>query len=170
MPEEKRHNPFEQHIESESFDVSGLGRELSRANALEQEVQDFLERLPQPLDYELWDSELDERQKLLCVHLTNELVERVIRTQHNEHVDHLTDDELIHMLMVPMTVAMLAEREFNPPPQPIVPASPPPPTTPAWRERLERLELGRRVNDVVYQVRERMSKIYFRILERRKRY
>lgn len=168
MPEEKRHDPFQQHIESDAFDVSGLGRGLSLSTVLEQEIREFLNTLPQPLDYELWDNALDEQRKLLCVHLTAELVERVIRPNHNDHVEHLTDDELIYILMVPVTVAMLAERHFNPSPAPA--PKPAPDTTPTLRERLQRQQLPKRLRAATYALRERMSKMIFRLLERRQRY
>lgn len=123
MPEKKRRNPFEDHINSESFDVSRLDN-APHPNELEADIQEFLESFPQPLNHELWDSELDDRQKMICAYLTTELVEQVIRGQYGEELQDISDDQLVDMLMIPVTLAMLAEERLHEKP----PSAPPAPT------------------------------------------
>lgn len=121
MVDKKPRDPFGEHIESDAFDVS----ELSDA-PLPDDINDidaFLDGLPQPLTPELWDTALDDRQRIICAHLATELVERVLRDQHNEDLSDFSDEKLTHLLTVPIIVAMLAERELHAP-------DPPPPPKP----------------------------------------
>lgn len=109
---QNEHDPFEHHINSESFDVSQLENAVPPTE-MDLEMQAFFDNLPTALNHELWDTELDERQKLICAHLTNELVERVVRENHPELLESFTDGELIALLSVPVTLAMLAEQRLH---------------------------------------------------------
>jgi len=113
MPEKKHRNPFEEHIESDSFDVSQLGK-ASRRSKIEIEIEDFLNELPQPIDYSLPYTILNARQQDMCSHLSAEMVARLLRTRHQEALGHLNDEQLREILAVPIAVAMLAEEKLNP--------------------------------------------------------
>lgn len=110
MPEQKQ-NPFEAHINSEAFDVSGL--DDRRPDPDWEAVRDFLDSLPQPLSTELWDDLLDDKQKVLCAYLATELVDRVMRSEHEDLVGHLSDDQLIYLLTLPVTLSMVAEERLH---------------------------------------------------------
>lgn len=112
MPEKKHRDPFEQHINSESFDISNLesGRQRS---PIELELDEFFATLPNELTHELWDTELDERQQLLCAHLTTRLAEDVMHKQFGDMLEDLSEDQLISILTVPVTVSMLVEERLH---------------------------------------------------------
>jgi hypothetical protein len=105
-------DPFEDHINSESFDVSHLDNPVPPSE-MDLEMQAFFDNLPTMLNHELWDTELDERQKIISAHLTSELVERVMRENHPELLQDMSDAELITLLSVPITIAMLAEQRLH---------------------------------------------------------
>lgn len=113
---QNEHDPFDNHINSESFDVSRLDNAVPPTE-MDLEMQTFFDNLPTALNHELWDTELDERQKLICAHLTSELVERVVRENHPELLQDMSDAELITLLSVPVTLAMLAEQRLHQNPQ-----------------------------------------------------
>ena len=100
MPHKNRRNLFEEHIESDDFDVSRLGLTYGMSD-LSSQVSELLSQLPRPFDYRIWDQYLDERQKLLCAQLTFEIIDHVIREQHLQETIHLSDDDLVQMLTVP---------------------------------------------------------------------
>lgn len=111
MAEEKHSNPFENHINSESFDISRLDSSLITSD-FEQDVQRFFDSLPHPLNHALWDNALDERQQAICAHITLEVVDRVMRVHYGDKIRDLRDDELIYLLTVPVTIAMLAQQQL----------------------------------------------------------
>ena len=168
MTEDEQHNPFEDHIESEAFDISRLDVRKS-AEGLDPDLKALLNNLPQPLDYHLWDEALDERQKYLCAHLATELVDRVIRANHGAEVAELSDDDLLMILTVPVALAMIVQEQLGNPT--IAPVEPTPPddvslddfrtshidasNNPAWAKRL-----GHAVNYVVDRFQMIMQ--YFR--------
>lgn len=117
MPEKKHRNPFEDHINSETFDVSQL-ENVPSLSQMAVEMQAFFDSLPRPFNYELWDTELDNRQKMICAYLASEIVEQVLREQYSEELQDLSDEQLTDMLMVPLTLAMLAEEHLHEKPQP----------------------------------------------------
>jgi hypothetical protein len=125
MPSDnERHNPFEDHIESEVFDVSQLGTSFDPTR-LDEQIQTLLNTLPQPLDYRLWDEELDDIQKQLCAHLTSAVIERFVRPTYQEELGDLSDDDLLMILTVPLALAMLAQqRLYSPPTTPHTPSNP----------------------------------------------
>lgn len=127
MTEDKHPNPFEDHINSESFDLSRLDSSLI-SGEIELELQQFFDSLPYPLDHTVWENALDERQRTICAHVTLELVDRVLRVHFGDKVRHLRDDELIYLLTVPVAVAMLAEQQLHQ--QPAAPVQPPDPVEP----------------------------------------
>ncbi len=112
MPEKKHRNPFEEHINSESFDVSHLGS-LKQLSKLDGEMNAFFESLPDNLRDELWDKELDNRQKEITAYLATELAERIMREQYPEILSDLSDGELTYFMTVPVTLAMLAEQRLH---------------------------------------------------------
>jgi hypothetical protein len=116
MPEKKHRNPFEEHINSETFDVSNL-ENAPQAHPMDLEMQAFFDSLPGPLNYELWDTELDDRQRMLSMYLTTEIVERVLRVHYADELEEFSDEQLIDILMVPVTLAMLAEERLHEKPQ-----------------------------------------------------
>jgi len=153
MSEKKRRNPFEDHIESDAFDISHLDDELHLQ--LLPELQALLAGLPEELDHRICEDELDKRQQALCAQLTIEMVERVMRSQYAEELAHIDEDTLVQLLTVPIATAIIAENRLRVPepkpassPLPSVtrfggrvpaqPASPPPVETqnPEWAVKL----------------------------------
>lgn len=113
MPENKHRNPFEDHINSESFDVSNLVDAVREPSELELEIEAFFDSLPDKLDLTLWDNDLDTRQKIISAHVTTILAEKILREDHADTLEGITDAELIHLLTVPITLAMLAEQRLH---------------------------------------------------------
>lgn len=118
MPEKKHRNPFEEHINSESFDVSHLGS-IKQLSKLDAEMNVFFDSLPDNLTHELWDKELDNRQKEITAYLSTELAERIMREQYPELLNDMSDAELTYFMTVPVTLAMLAEQRLHQPQQKI---------------------------------------------------
>lgn len=116
MPGKKQRNPFEDHINSESFDVSNLGAVQERS-AIDMEMEEFFASLPDELNFELWDKELDDRQKVISAYLATELAERILRDQHSDLLEDHSDAQLIELLTVPVTLAMIAEQRLHQPEQ-----------------------------------------------------
>lgn len=114
MTNDERHNPFENHIESDDFDVSKLGEpgQSPLMDALRIRVKALLDGMPQPVDNRIMD-ELDDHQKHLCMVLTDELVRRLIRPQFSEQLREVSDDDLIYMMSAPIAAAILAEARIN---------------------------------------------------------
>lgn len=124
MPEKKRRNPFEEHIESDSFDVSDLENATPLVDATGLEVEDFLDELPAPLTPEFWDEALDDRQRLLCVHLiTSDRLTEIVRESYEDKLDDLSDDQIRALMTIPVLVGMLLENRLHV--QPTTPDSPP---------------------------------------------
>lgn len=166
MAEEKYQNPFEKHINSESFDISRLDIS-SLPPEFEAKLQHFFDTLPQPLDHSLWEQVLDEQQQLISAHVTLELVDRVMRVHFGDKVRNLRDDELIYLLTVPVTIAMLAEQRLHQDKAaeaPAVPEQPqsPPPAHPV-QSPAEIPDWGIRLNKWLLRARD----IAIRILRRR---
>lgn len=111
MPEQEQQNPFEDHINSDAFDIERLDKVLPQLN-MDSEIERFFDELPYPLNHELWDTELDERQKVICAHLATELVDRVLRAYHEDLLEDLNDEQLIYILTAPITIAMLAQQRL----------------------------------------------------------
>jgi hypothetical protein len=124
MADNKPKNPFEEHIESDAFDVSKLEHTSQQGDISEagRRVQELLDSLPQPLSHELWDTHLDDDQKRLSAHLSMTVVERVLRQNHADELADLSDDQLTFLITVPIVLAMLTEerlhRTHQPPPTP----------------------------------------------------
>lgn len=116
MPEQEQKNPFEDHINSDAFDVDKLDKAFPRTE-MEAEIERFFDELPYPLNHELWDTELDDRQKVICAHLVTEVIDRVLRVHHEELLEDLSDAQLLELLTAPITIAMLAEQRLHTPPE-----------------------------------------------------
>ena len=92
-------------------------------------------------------------QKLLCAQLTFEIIDHVIREQHLQETIHLSDDDLVQMLTVPIAITILAENmssrehdvrlflnqpiidetdHLEPLTKPLAPEDPPVPTKSVW--------------------------------------
>ncbi len=113
MPEKRRRNRFEEHINSEAFDLSQLESLAPLLAEEERHLLDYLAQLPQPLDHDLWDTHMDEQQRLLCAYLTTELLENVVRERHQDLVEHMSDEDLFQLLSLPVMVAMLVEENLH---------------------------------------------------------
>jgi hypothetical protein len=121
MPESDSRNPFEDHIESDAFDVSQLSIPGDPAR-LQEQLNTLLNSLPQPLDYRLWDEELDDTQKQLCIHLATAVIERYIRPGHADELGDISDDDLLMILNVPLAMAMIVQQRLHVPQYQYVPA------------------------------------------------
>jgi len=116
MPDEKRRNPFEEFIDSESFDVSKLDTTISPVrDEIQLAVQDLLADL-QPISYELYD-ELDDRQKRICAYLITEL-DAILRDDTTDLDIDLSNEELVQAVTIPVMLAMIAEARLHKPPPP----------------------------------------------------
>lgn len=112
MPSKKHRNLFEDHINSESFDVSNLGSAQERSE-IEKEIANFFDSLPKEMNHDLWDNELDDRQKTISAHLITEMAERILREEHGDLLEELSDSQLISLMTVPVTLAMLAQQQLH---------------------------------------------------------
>lgn len=124
MPESESRNPFEDHIESDAFDVSQLSVPGDPAR-LQEQLNTLLNSLPQPLDYRLWDEELDDTQKQLCIHLATAVIERYIRPSHADELGEINDDDLLMILNVPLAMAMIVQQRLHVPHSQYVPVDQP---------------------------------------------
>ncbi|MCU0513725.1 MAG: hypothetical protein MUE40_14290 [Anaerolineae bacterium] len=165
MPETEGRNPFEDHIESDAFDISELGIAGDPAQ-LQEQLNTLLNSLPQPLDYRLWDEELDDLQKQLSIHLAGAVIERYLRVHHQEELSELSDDELLMMMNVPLTLAMIVQQRLHATPRsaPValvaratvarppetLPQRPPPAAAPTLLQRMQHL---------LKQVRSRLERL-----------
>lgn len=109
MNEKEHSNPFEDHIESELFDVSKLDL-TAYPTEPDPRVRNLLDGLPEPLDYRVWDDYLNHRQQQLCANLSYEMVQRVFRAQYAEEFCNLSDEELI-VLLTPIIAATIYTEE-----------------------------------------------------------
>lgn len=112
MSEKKQRSPFEEHIESDRFDLSHLGQ-LQDAIPPHPLVQRVLDALPAALDHRVYDGKLDARQQAICDQLAYLLVQRSLRQEYAEDLQELTDDELFVLLRTPLAVAMLAQAHLH---------------------------------------------------------
>lgn len=124
MRDEKRRNLFEEHIESESFDLSKLEHTDLDLAQVHRQVKQLLDSLPQPLDHRIWDDALDDNQKEICAYLVTELVDSVMRPNFEEELSNLDDDQIIYVLTLPVALAMVAQKQLadaspTTPPNPI---------------------------------------------------
>ena len=141
--EDKRRNAFEDHIQSEGFDVSQLGAPNPFVGIRER-VNTLLNSLPQPLDYRLYEEELDATQKELCAYIAEAVGDRYIKpTLAEQQINDISDDDLHMVVTITVAMAMIAQQRLSIPtsetpirPQlkPIMPvAVPPPPKAPVQR-------------------------------------
>ncbi|MGJ3237461.1 MAG: hypothetical protein ACFE0Q_02025 [Anaerolineae bacterium] len=117
MPEKKHGNPFENHINSDSFDVSKLGSVSQRAE-LERDVQAIIDNLPDTFDQALWDHDLDMRQEAISMYVTNALIERIQREGDPAILADFNREQLAEILSVPVIIGMVAQKQLQPPPAP----------------------------------------------------
>ncbi len=110
--EDKRRNAFEEHIQSESFDASQLAVPNPFVNIRER-VNTLLNSLPQPLDYRLYEEELDETQKLLCAYVAEAVAERYIKpTLAEQQQTEVSDDDLHMVVTITVAMAMIAQQRL----------------------------------------------------------
>lgn len=138
MPEKRRRNRFEEHINSDAFDLSQLENFAPMLAEEERRLLNYLGQLPQPLDHDLWDTHLDEQQRLLCAYLTTELLETVVRTQHDDLVGHLNDEELFQLVLLPVVMGMLVEENLHERKPVTAPPPAPEPSVEPLRVRVQR--------------------------------
>lgn len=113
MSEKEHSDPFEDHIESELFDVSKLDLSAYPTEP-DPRVRNLLDGLPEPLDYRVWDHYLNHRQQQLCANLSYEMVQRVFRAQYTEEFCNLSDEELIVLLTPIIAATIYAEERLRP--------------------------------------------------------
>jgi hypothetical protein len=140
--EDKRRNAFEDHIQGEGFDVSQLGTPNPFVHIRER-VNTLLNSLPQPLDYRLYEEELDETQKQLCAYVAEAVAERYIKpTLSEQQPGEVSDDDLHMVVTITVAMAMIAQQRLyiptsaaqaRPALKPIMPVEVPPPPKPAVR-------------------------------------
>ncbi|MEO1289958.1 MAG: hypothetical protein AAFV93_19550 [Chloroflexota bacterium] len=111
MPDNKQRNPFEDHINSESFDVSYLGAIQERSD-FDMEMDAFLQSLPENLDHSLYDIELDSRQQAICSYLTHTLSEQLLHDESGEFSEDVREHHLQQLLTMPVAIAMLAQQRL----------------------------------------------------------
>lgn len=143
--EDKHRNAFEDHIQGESFDVSQLGAPNPFVHVRER-VNTLLNSLPQPLDYRLYEEELDETQKQLCAYVAEAVAERYIKpTLSEQQPNEITDDDLHMVVTITVAMAMIAQQRLyiptsempnRPMLKPIMPVEVPPPSKPATQRSL----------------------------------
>jgi hypothetical protein len=143
--EDKRRNAFEEHIQSEGFDVSQLGAPNPFVHIRER-VNTLLNSLPQPLDYRLYEEELDETQKQLCAYVAEAVAERYIKPTLTEQQQGEVNDDDLHMVVtITVAMAMIAQQRLyiptdatplRPALKPIMPVEVPPPPKPVQRRTL----------------------------------
>jgi hypothetical protein len=108
MDDKKRRSPFEEHIESELFDVSELER--VRAPSLPHPlVKLALDTLPPSIDHRVYDQLLSVRQRELCDHLAHQLVQQLLRGEYSEELQALNDDELLYIMKISLATAMVSQ-------------------------------------------------------------
>lgn len=125
MPNKKR-NPFEDHIESEAFDLSGFASDNNRlasdnsrlasdedpritCDMLHPLLTAFLETLPETDDDDLWEDRLDDLQRQLRACLTTEIIDKIAESPYRQRVKDLSEEDLAVLVMWPMTLALLAQ-------------------------------------------------------------
>jgi len=128
MTHQESPNPFENHINSDAFDVSSLAQRNRTSTRVRELMQSIV------LDDRLVETYLDEEQRTLCHELTIELLQSIIRDRYNEELHHLSDDEIREMLTLPVVVGMLAQQQLV-----VTDPASPPPTTPTHSEHTGRL-------------------------------
>ena len=112
MDDKKRRSAFEEHIESELFDVSDLGQ--VRAPLMPHRmVQLALDTLPATIDHRVYDRELNKRQRELCDHLAHQLLKQVLRAEYSDELQALNDDELLYILKVSLATAMITQAQLT---------------------------------------------------------
>jgi hypothetical protein len=143
--EDKRRNAFEDHIQSEGFDVSQLGAPNPFVGIRER-VNTLLNSLPQPLDYRLYEEELDETQKQLCAYVAEAVADRYIKpTLSEQQATEIGDDDLHMVVMITVAMSMIAQQRLYIPTseaparpilKPIMPVEVPPPPKPVAKRTL----------------------------------
>ncbi|MEL6524522.1 MAG: hypothetical protein AAFQ07_02330, partial [Chloroflexota bacterium] len=137
MPEKQQRNPFEQHINSESFDVSQLGDRLPLSE-MDIALTAFFDALPEDLSDAGLHSKLTEKQQIICIHLTAHLLHRIKAAgEYPAWIDDMPENELREFLLLSFSSALLADEALNPPEEP----DPEPDMTPYAYQTAEYAEL-----------------------------
>ena len=109
------HKPFEQHIESNAFNINPLvdaGTNVTH-QVLHPRLEEWLDSLPHPLTIGQWDSELDDMQKRLRHSLAVEIIERGMLDEFAEQLEHIDQETLLLLMQYPLTLAMLSQDYFR---------------------------------------------------------
>lgn len=111
----RNRNPFEDHIESEAFDLNpllGEGTEVPH-HVLQPRLEAWLDAMPQPLVIGSWDDKLDDMQKQLRACLVAEMLERGMLDEFSEQLAHIDSETIKLLLHYPLTLAMLSQDYFR---------------------------------------------------------
>lgn len=128
----RNRNPFEDHIESEAFDLNPLLGEGTDVpyRVLQPRLEAWLDAMPQPLITGSWDDKLDDMQKQLRACLVAEMIERGMLEEFSEQLSHIDQETIKVLLHYPLTLAMLSQDYFRQNGYPVNWEKPDPPLEP----------------------------------------
>lgn len=111
----KLNNPFEQHIESNDFNINPLVDDGTHVphHVLQPRLEEWFENLPPPLSNGQWDDDLDDMQKRLRHNLANEIIDRGLLGEFAEQLEHIDLETLTLLLQYPITLTMLSQDYFR---------------------------------------------------------
>lgn len=113
MSDEERRNPFEEHIESDEFDISQLRySELSAEDfVLQLNIFALLDKSSHPLAEDLY-TQLDKRQRTLCDLLIIELISQLRDAPEDNTLQHMSDSDIQAILRGPVAAALMLGAVF----------------------------------------------------------
>jgi len=114
MPK-RNHKPFENHIESNEFNINPLidaGTNIPH-HVLHPRLEEWLETMPQSMTKGQWDDQLDNMQKRLRHSLAIEMVQRGMLDEFAEQLEDIDDETLTLMMHYPITIALLSQDYFR---------------------------------------------------------
>lgn len=113
MSDEERRDPFEEHIESDEFDISQLRySELSAEDfVLQLSIFALLDKSSHPLAKDLY-SQLGKQQRILCDLLIIELISQLRDAPEYNALAHLSNTDVTAMLRGPVAAALMLGAAF----------------------------------------------------------
>lgn len=111
----KLNNPFEQHIESNEFNINPLVDDGTHVphHVLQPHLDEWFAKLPPPMSNGRWDDDLDDMQKRLRHNLAREIIDRGLLGEFAEQLEHIDIETLTLLLQYPITMAMLSQDYFR---------------------------------------------------------